>query len=137
MSDKKLVCEIITPESIVFSGLIDSVVLPGVEGELGILPLHAPLVTALKIGEIRMVIDGSKQYAATASGFAEVSEDKVTILVENAEMAGEIDVERAKKAKTRAESDLGQISRQEGLEWSNAQADLEKALNRLRVAGRL
>lgn len=136
MAEKKLVCEIITPERIVFSGLVDSVMLPGIEGELGILPLHAALVSILKIGEVRMVMGNEKQYAATGPGFVEVSEDKVTVLTESADMAGEIDLERAKQAKEQAEKDLRGFTKQQGLEFSAAQVDLERAVNLIRVAGR-
>lgn len=136
MSDKKLMCEIITPERTVFSEMIDMAVLTSHEGEVGILPLHAPLVTILKTGEVRITVNNEKNYIATGPGFAEFSSDKLSVLVENAELAGEIDIERAQRAREEAQRQLESLSRQEGFEFSSVQADLEKALNRIRVAGR-
>lgn len=136
MAERKLRCEIITPEKIVYSGDVDMVIAPGIEGELGILPLHIPLVTVLKVGELRLKIGDKQEYTAVGGGYMEVREDKVIVLADTAESAELIDVERARKAKERAESFLAQLTKERHLEFTKAQGDLERALNRLRVATR-
>ena len=96
--------EIVTAERLVYSEEIDVLVVPGVEGELGILPSHAPLLTALKPGEIRLVKDGDETYMAVSGGFIEGRGNKATILADTAERAEEIDEERAEKALKRSEA---------------------------------
>lgn len=96
-------CDIITQERIVFSGQVDSVNLPGVEGRMGILPNHSPLLTMLDFGEVMVRTAGHEEYFAIGGGFLEVQPDHVTILADSAEQADEIDVERAEQARQRAE----------------------------------
>jgi F-type H+-transporting ATPase subunit epsilon len=96
-------CDIITQERIVFSGQVDSVNLPGVEGRMGILPHHSPLLTTLDFGEVMVRTAGVEEYFAIGGGFVEVQPDHVTILADSAEQADEIDVERAERARQRAE----------------------------------
>ncbi len=96
-------CDIITQERIVFSGQVDSVNLPGVEGRMGILPHHSPLLTTLDFGEVMVRTGGVEEYFAIGGGFVEVQPDHVTILADSAEQADEIDVERAERARQRAE----------------------------------
>jgi F-type H+-transporting ATPase subunit epsilon len=96
-------CDIITQERIVFSGQVDSVNLPGVEGRMGILPHHSPLLTMLDFGEVMVRTAGNEEYFAIGGGFVEVQPDHVTILADSAEQADEIDVERAERARQRAE----------------------------------
>jgi F-type H+-transporting ATPase subunit epsilon len=96
-------CDIITQERIVFSGQVDSVNLPGVEGRMGILPHHSPLLTTLDFGEVMVRTGGHEEYFAIGGGFVEVQPDHVTILADSAEQADEIDVERADRARQRAE----------------------------------
>ncbi len=136
MAERKLRCDIITPEKIVYSGEVDMVIAPGIEGELGILPLHIPLISVLKVGELRLKIGKKQEHMALAGGYLEVREDKVIVLADSAESAEHIDVERARRAKERAESLLTQSSKEKQLEFTRAQGDLERALNRLRVAAR-
>ena len=95
--------EIVTPEKKVVNTSAEEVQIPGKNGYLGILPGHAPLITELAVGEITYRENATERHLAVAWGFAEVLPDKVTILAESAERPSEIDVERARKAKDRAE----------------------------------
>jgi F-type H+-transporting ATPase subunit epsilon len=95
--------EIVTPEKKVVDTAAEEVQIPGKNGYLGVLPGHAPLITELAVGEITFRENSSEQRLAVAWGFAEVLPNKVTILAETAERPSEIDVERARKAKDRAE----------------------------------
>lgn len=138
MVEKKLVCEVITPEKVVFRGEVDMVIAPGVEGEVGILPLHAPFFTQLAIGELRVKFredDKEKEdYIAVHGGFMEVFEDKVTVMASAAELAREIDIERAKRAAAEAEALLAE--KRKGLEHIRADAALRRARARVKIAGR-
>lgn len=111
------------------------VIARGVEGDLGILPNHMPLVTPLKIAPVRIKTDGDKeQQIAVSGGFMEVRGDKVTILAETAELPEEIDVERAKAAKARAEQRL--IDKHPDLDYKRAELALLRAQVRLQVANK-
>jgi len=125
--------EIVTPERVVFSGDVRFVVAPGVDGELGVLPGHAPLVTGLKIGVVRVQKEGKETRFAVSGGFMEVRDNRVIILAEAAEREDEIDVERAKAAKKRAEERLQ--ARSPDIDIARAELALKRALNRLKVAG--
>jgi F-type H+-transporting ATPase subunit epsilon len=114
--------EIVTPEKKVVETAAEEVQIPGKNGYLGVLPGHAPLITEIAVGEIKFHVGAEEQRLAVAWGFAEVLPDKVTILAESAERPGEIDVERARKAKTRAE---------ERLSSGDPNVDVERALNAL------
>jgi F-type H+-transporting ATPase subunit epsilon len=98
--------EIVTPEKKVVETSAEEVQIPGKNGYLGILPGHAPLITELSVGEITFRENSTEQHLAAAWGFAEILPNKVTILAETAERPSEIDVERARKAKERAEQRL-------------------------------
>jgi len=117
--------EIVTPEKRVVDTAAEEVQIPGTNGYLGVLPGHAPLITELAVGEVTYRGNSGEQHLAVAWGFAEVLPDKVTILAETAERPAEIDVERARKAKQRAEQRLtsGDIS-----------VDVERSLNSLHRA---
>jgi F-type H+-transporting ATPase subunit epsilon len=117
--------EIITAERVLFEGDVDIVVAPGSEGEMGILPHHAALMTMLQAGELRYRIAGEETYLAITGGFMEVTGDQVTVLADAAERADEIDEARAQEAVRRAQERIAQ--RAEGI-------DLERALNSLRRA---
>jgi len=95
--------DVVTIERVVFSGDADMVIAPGVEGELGILPQHAPLITALQPGELRLKRGGDEQHLAIGGGYLEVLGDRVTVLADSAEHAHEIDAARAEAARERAE----------------------------------
>ncbi|MFZ0317643.1 MAG: F0F1 ATP synthase subunit epsilon [Candidatus Sulfotelmatobacter sp.] len=124
--------EIVTPEKKVVDTAAAEVQIPGKNGYLGVLPGHAPLITELAIGEITYRDGGQEQKLAVAWGFAEVLPDKVTILAETAERPNEIDVERARKAKDRAEKLL--TSGDPNVDVERALAAQKKAETRLEVA---
>ena len=130
-----LLLEIVTPERQVFNDQVDSVVCPGIEGELGILPHHAPLLTTLGFGELRIKKGGEIEYFAIAGGFLQVRPDKVVVMAELADMASEIDLERAHEARREAERAL-ESGYHEGADLAAARAALQHALLRIRVAER-
>lgn len=126
--------EIITAERVVFSDDVELVVAPGVEGQLGILPHHAPLLTILQPGEIRVVKGGQEQFLAVSGGFLEVLGNKVTILADACERAEEIDLEHARQAMERAQQALAAGAREADL--AQALATLRHAQVRVAVARR-
>src|SRR5512147_1100702 len=103
-------CEIVSQDRTVFQGDVDMVVLPGAGGEMGILPHHAPVLTTLKYGVIKVRRGGNEELFAVAGGVAEVQPTIVTVLADAAENVEEIDVIRAKAAKKRAEDALANLS---------------------------
>ena len=127
--------EIVTPERQVYSDTVDSVQVPGSEGELGVLPHHAPLVSTLGVGELRFRKDGVEESFAIVGGFLQVRPDKVVVLAETADMASEIDLEKAQEARREAERAL-ETSYSEGADLAAARAALQQALLRIRVAER-
>ena len=127
--------EIVTPEKLAFEDDVDSVVLPGSQGELGVLPHHAPLVSTLGVGELRIRKGANEEAFAIAGGFLQVLPDKVVVMAETADMASEIDVEKAEAARREAEKAL-ESGYVEGADLSAARASLQQALLRLRVAER-
>ncbi|SDO63184.1 F-type H+-transporting ATPase subunit epsilon [Paenibacillus sp. yr247] len=128
--------EIVTPERKVYAEQVNMVSVKGVEGELGILPNHIPLVTPLKIASITVKKQGSKdEIIAVNGGFMEVRKDKVVILAESAELPEQIDIDRAKAAKERAEKRLAE-TKQENVDFKRAEAALQRALNRINVSGK-
>jgi F-type H+-transporting ATPase subunit epsilon len=131
MTDK-FQLEIVTPEKKVVETAAEEVQIPGKNGYLGILPGHAPLITELAVGEITFRENSTDQRLAVAWGFAEVLPDKVTILAETAERPSEIDVERARKAKERAEQRL--TSGDASVDVKRALDALQRAEARLNVA---
>ena len=127
--------EIVTPERLVFEDQVDSVNVPGIEGELGILPHHAPLLSMLGFGELRIRKGGSEESFAIVGGFVQVRPDKVVVMAETADLAGEIDLEKAQEARREAERAL-ESGYSEGADLSAARAALQQALLRIRVAER-
>jgi F-type H+-transporting ATPase subunit epsilon len=127
--------EIVTPERLAYSEEVDMVLVPGIEGELGILPHHTPLVSLLGVGELKIRKDGDEESFAIAGGFLQVRPDKVVVMAETAEIGGEIDLERARRAREEAEQALasGYV---EGADLAVARAELQRALVRIRVAER-
>src|SRR5689334_14235730 len=103
-------CEIVSQDRTVFQGDVDIVVLPGVAGEMGILPHHAPVLATLKYGVIKIRQNGKEDLFAVAGGIAEVQPTIVTILADAAENVEEIDVTRAQAAKKRAEDALAKTA---------------------------
>lgn len=129
--------EIVTPERLIFSEQVNSLVVRGVEGELGILPGHVPFVTPLQIAPVSIKADGKELKIAVAGGFVEVRKEKVVILAESAELASEIDVIRAKAALERAETRLSSNGSRDQYDHRRAEIALQKAMNRLKVSGNL
>jgi len=126
--------EIITAEREIFADDIDILVAPGIEGELGILPHHAPLMTMLQPGELLIRKDGEETHMVVTGGFLEVRPDKAIVLADACERAEEIDVARAEEAKRRAEERLK--TRPPDVEAASIEAALRRSLTRLRVAER-
>jgi F-type H+-transporting ATPase subunit epsilon len=127
--------EIVTPERLAYSDVVDAVVLPGSEGELGVLPHHAPLVAMLGVGELRIRKGGLEESFAIVGGFLQVRPDKVVVMAETADLASEIDLERAHEARREAERAL-ETGYHEGADLAAARASLQQALLRIRVAER-
>jgi F-type H+-transporting ATPase subunit epsilon len=131
----KLNVEVVTGERVVYAEQdVDMVVAPGAEGQLGILPKHAPLFSLLSAGEMRIKKGGAEQSLVVFGGFMEVSNNRVLILADTAERVEEIDIARAEEARHRAEAHLGQ--RGTGADLSTAEAQLQRAAVRIRVAQR-
>jgi F-type H+-transporting ATPase subunit epsilon len=126
--------EIVTAERVVFSEDVDVVIAPGIEGQLGVLPHHAPLMTALEPGELLVRRGGEEFYLAITGGFVEVRPDRIIILADAAERAEEIDVARAEEAKRRAEERLKE--RAPEVDLLRAEAALRRSLARLDVVAR-
>jgi F-type H+-transporting ATPase subunit epsilon len=128
--------EIATPDRQVVHESVESVTVPGKGGFLGILPGHAPLLSELGVGELDYIHQGNKRFLAVNWGFAEVLPDRVIVLVQTAERAEEIDVERAQRAKQRAEDRLNKVSDPD-IDMERARAALARAMARLQTARRL
>jgi len=127
--------DIVTPEKLAYSDEVDAVVLPGSEGELGVLPHHAPLISTLGAGELRLRKGGEEESFAIIGGFLQVLPDKVVVMAENADMASDIDLDKAQEARRQAEQALegGFV---EGADLAAARAALQASLIRIRVAER-
>ncbi len=132
MSAERFQLDIVTPEGVVVSTEVDEVVVPGPEGEFGVLPGHSPFLVLLDVGEVRYPTDRGVERLAVAHGFAEVTPEKVTILAERCERPGEIDVERARAALARAEARLAGDTTEIG--HARAEAAYRRAQNRIRMA---
>ena len=131
----KLQFELVSPERIVYSDHeVDMVIAPGADGEMGILPNHAPLLTALGIGELRVKRGTEEESFAVHGGFMEVLANKVIVMADTAERADEIDVARAEAARERAERRYRE--RPEDLDLARLQAALRRSSVRLKVAQR-
>jgi F-type H+-transporting ATPase subunit epsilon len=127
--------EIVTPERLAYSDDVDAVTLPGSEGELGVLPHHAPLITTLGAGELTIRKGGTEEHFAVFGGFLQVRPDRVVVMAETADLASDIDLERAQEARREAERAL-ETGYHEGADLSAARAALQQALTRIRIAER-
>ena len=129
--------EIVTPERLLLEADVDSVQVPGLDGELGVLPGHSPLISQLKpAGLLTFVQHGASAQIVVSEGFVEVMPDRVQVLAESAERPEDIDVEKALRLKERAEKLLQQASSDGSIDAAAANNDLELALTRLSVAQR-
>ncbi|HOP85244.1 MAG TPA: F0F1 ATP synthase subunit epsilon [Syntrophorhabdaceae bacterium] len=127
--------EIITPERVLVKEQVELLEAKSELGEFGILPGHIQFLTTVDIGEVRYVKDGKTYYIAAGGGFAEVVNDKILMLLESAEMADEIDIERAEVAKESAEAALKELS-PDSPEYKIQETALNKAITRLSVASK-
>ncbi len=125
--------DIVTPEKLALQKQVDSIVVPAADGELGILPNHAPLLAQLQPGEIRLRVGNETQHFAISGGFVEVQRSGVKVFAETAELAQEIDIERARQAAERAKAALHEPGRG-GSDLASAEAAMRRALVRLRAA---
>lgn len=130
----KLYLEVITPEKVVVSQEADIVVAPGTLGEFGVLPEHVAFLSGIVPGELRFTLDGKKELLAVTSGFSEVFKNRVSVLVEAAEMSHEIDVERARRAMERAKERLEKDRGTEDIDFLRAESALRRAIVRIKVA---
>ncbi|HPF44657.1 MAG TPA: F0F1 ATP synthase subunit epsilon [Syntrophomonadaceae bacterium] len=134
MADNTFMLEIVTPEEILYKEEVQFMVAPAVEGELGILKNHAPLVAALKIGVLRYQDPAGNEFRiAISGGFMEVVDNVARVLAETAEHGLDIDILRAKAARERAEKRLSQ--RDENINYSRAKLALQRSIARLKAAG--
>jgi F-type H+-transporting ATPase subunit epsilon len=134
---EKIKLEVVTPKGAILSDEIDIVTAPGFAGEFGVLANHAPFLSTMKIGSLRYKKDGSEEELMISGGFCEVSNNKISFLVESAERGHEIDVDRALQAKERAEKRLAEVTaKKEKINRARAEAALQRALARLKVAQR-
>jgi F-type H+-transporting ATPase subunit epsilon len=131
---EKLKLEVVTPAKVVVKADVDMVVAPGTEGEFGVLPGHVLFLSGLIPGELRYTSGTEKEFLAVSGGFAEISDDRVSILVDAAEKASDIDVERAKRAAERAKERMAKDRAREDIDFRRAEAALQRALVRLKVA---
>jgi F-type H+-transporting ATPase subunit epsilon len=132
---KTIKVNVVTPDGPVYESDVEMVSTKALSGELGILPGHIPLVAPLEIGAVRLKKEGKTELIAVSGGFIEVRPDQVTILAQAAELATDIDVERALKAKERADLRLHEKN-QEDIDFKRAQLALQRAINRLAVSER-
>ena len=131
----KFKLHISTPEKLFFNNDVESVILTSIEGELGVLSGHIPMVTALATGAIKMRARGEWKIAVVSGGFAEIKNNEVVVLADTAEWPEEIEVNRAMEAKQRAEERI-RLSTSE-VEYARSVAALQRAMARLRVVRRL
>ncbi len=131
--DKTFILEIVTPHGLVVNSKVEEVYIPGSQGDFGVLPGHAPFLTSLRIGELHYRREKEVHFLAINRGFAEVTPAKTTILADTAEPAAEVDIERARAAKARAEDRLKTLSKEDPAYLQEIEA-LERAKVRIRVA---
>jgi F-type H+-transporting ATPase subunit epsilon len=126
--------ELVTPERLLLSEEVDEVVAPGYEGEFGVLPEHTQLLAILNIGVLRYRKGSATEKIALGGGFAEVTPERVVVMADTAERADEIDVERAQRARDRAEASLKELSLDDKT-YAKAYAALQRALVRMATGG--
>jgi F-type H+-transporting ATPase subunit epsilon len=132
---EQLKLELVTPQKKVVSESVDEITATGALGEFGVLQGHAPFLTSLKIGELSYKQGGATKFLAVSNGYFEVVNDQVTILVDSAEYAEEIDLERAKKAMAKSEEKLKALA-PDDTDYKGMEAALQRALIRMQVAAK-
>ena len=130
----KLKFEIVTAERMVYADEVNVVIAPGVDGQLAILPDHAPLLTMLQPGDLTVRTEGDETAIFVSGGFLEVMQNRVTVLADTAERADEIDISRAEEARRRAEERLR--IHPEDVDLARAEVALQRAMMRIKVAER-
>jgi F-type H+-transporting ATPase subunit epsilon len=133
----KVHLEIITPEKVLVSKDVDSVTAPGTFGDFGVLEDHITFLSGIVPGELHYTYQGATEYFAVSSGFAEVLNNRVSVVVDAAENAHDIDVDRAKRAQDRAEERLSGQATAEEIDFARAEAALRRAIMRIKVAGKI
>jgi len=124
--ERTLLCEIVTPERIVYAGEVKMVIVPTIDGEIGILPLHAPLVSALRPGEIRLRYPNDDvEWFAVSGGYIQVYNDKVIILADQAILASQIDVDHVRQSLEFTQRRLDELPEAGSLEFDSCQGDLK------------
>jgi F-type H+-transporting ATPase subunit epsilon len=132
---KTIKVSVVTPDGPVYESDVEMVSTKARTGELGILPGHIPMVAPLQIGAVRLKNGSNTEFVAVSGGFLEVRPEQVTILAQSAEQSSEIDLERALRAKERAEQRLHE-KKQENVDFRRAELALQRAINRISVAER-
>ncbi len=136
-TQRTLLCEIVTPEHIVYTNEVRMVVVPTIDGEIGILPLHAPLVSPLDPGEIRVMYDDDQvEWFAISGGYIQVYEDKVIILADQAAASSQIDVERARQALQHARTRMAELPADDETQVNACMADLNWCEAQVAVASK-
>jgi F-type H+-transporting ATPase subunit epsilon len=135
MAEKSIKLDIVTPERIVYSQEADFIVAPGSDGQLGVLPGHAALITSLDIGILKIKANDKEEKLAISGGFFEIKENKAVVLAETAERSEDIDITRAIQAKERAEQRLA--TKEADTDLLRAEASLKRAMTRLRAVDKL
>ena len=133
----RLSLDIVTPERVLVSREVDMVIAPGSEGEFGVLPGHVLFLSGIVPGELRYTSGAEKESMIVTTGFAEVSNDQVSILVDAAEKASDIDTERAQRAMERAKERLAKERGTEEIDFMRAEVALKRAIIRIKVAGKI
>ncbi len=135
MMAEKIQLRLVTPSRLLLDEVVDEVTAPGVLGEFGVLPNHIAFLATLEIGEMSYKQGVQRVYLALSGGYAEVLDNVMTVLANAAEFGGEIDVERARKARERTEKKLEELNR-EDKEFAMTEAALHRALLRLQIAAK-
>jgi F-type H+-transporting ATPase subunit epsilon len=136
MLPEKIELEVATPERSVLDEKVESIEMPGRDGYLGILPGHAPLLTELGVGILTYQKGAEVRRLTVVNGYAEVLPDRVIVLAEVSERAEEIDVQRARTAAERAQSELAKATGAPEIDWQSASAALQRALVRVEAASK-
>jgi len=132
----RLFLELVTPDNILVSTEVDEVYASGSLGTFGILPGHTPLLSGIVPGEVRYKINSDSESFAVTTGFAEVLNNKVSILVDAAESPNNIDIERAKNSLKRAQERISESQQNKNIDLHRAEASLQRAINRMKVASK-
>lgn len=129
-------CNLVTQERAVYTGEVEYISLPGIEGRMGILPNHSAMLTVLSFGEVMVRADGEEQFFAVGGGYAEIQPDKIVILADSAEQAEEIDLTRAEEARQRAEVAMRDGVTEDPMRYAQIEAALRRAQVRVDVSKR-